>query len=75
LTYALVSGPGGPGGNCRHRISGASHDASFASNHTSEFFDVTSGNNGRCSSALCRARAGWDGPTGIGSPNGATLAP
>jgi len=59
----------------RYGISGASHDASFPYAHTSEFFDITSGNNGRCTSALCRARAGWDGPTGIGSPNGATLAP
>jgi subtilase family serine protease len=59
----------------RYGISGASHDASFAYGHTTEFFDITSGNNGRCSSALCRARAGWDGPTGIGSPNGAVLAP
>jgi subtilase family serine protease len=59
----------------RYGISGASHDASFAYSHTTEFFDITSGNNGRCTSALCRARAGWDGPTGIGSPNGATLAP
>jgi subtilase family serine protease len=33
--------------------------------------DVTSGSNGRCgSSALCTARAGWDGPTGLGTPNG-----
>lgn len=59
----------------RYGISGASHDASFAYNHTTEFFDITSGNNGRCTTALCRARAGWDGPTGIGSPNGAVLAP
>jgi subtilase family serine protease len=51
------------------------HDASFAYTHRTEFFDVTSGTNGRCTSALCRAAAGWDGPTGIGSPNGATLAP
>ncbi|HEU4730023.1 MAG TPA: S53 family peptidase [Kofleriaceae bacterium] len=59
----------------RYGISGASHDASFAYAHTSEFFDVTSGRNGRCTTALCRAAAGWDGPTGIGSPNGALLAP
>jgi subtilase family serine protease len=59
----------------RYGISGASHDASFSYNHTAEFFDITSGRNGSCTSALCRARAGWDGPTGIGSPNGATLAP
>ncbi|WP_206055798.1 hypothetical protein [Nocardioides sp. GY 10127] len=33
--------------------------------------DVTSGSNGTCSPAqLCTARAGWDGPTGLGTPNG-----
>lgn len=33
--------------------------------------DVTSGGNGSCSpSQLCTARGGWDGPTGLGSPNG-----
>jgi hypothetical protein len=41
------------------------------SNH-SLFFDVTSGTNGSCSpSILCTAGAGWDGPTGWGSPNAA----
>ncbi|HEX7844043.1 MAG TPA: S53 family peptidase [Kofleriaceae bacterium] len=59
----------------RYGISGASHDASFAYAHTTEFFDITSGSNGRCRTALCRAATGWDGPTGIGSPNGAVLAP
>jgi hypothetical protein len=59
----------------RYGISGTSHDASFAYAHTTEFFDVTSGSDGRCTSALCRAAAGWDGPTGIGTPNGAVLAP
>lgn len=34
------------------------------------FNDVTSGVNGSCGNALCRAGAGWDGPTGLGSPNG-----
>jgi subtilase family serine protease len=59
----------------RYGISGASHDASFAYAHTSEFFDITSGSNGSCHNALCRAGVGWDGPTGIGSPNGAVLVP
>ena len=36
-------------------------------------FDVTSGNNGTCSpTLLCTAAAGWDGPTGLGTPNGVT---
>jgi hypothetical protein len=33
--------------------------------------DVTTGSNGRCSTkVLCTAGAGWDGPTGVGTPNG-----
>jgi subtilase family serine protease len=35
--------------------------------------DVTSGSNGSCSvSELCTATTGWDGPTGLGTPNGIT---
>ncbi len=34
-------------------------------------FDVTSGSNGTCPTPQwCTARAGWDGPTGLGTPNG-----
>jgi subtilase family serine protease len=43
----------------------------------SAFNDVTSGNNdltGTCSSVLCKAGKGWDGPTGVGTPNGTNLA-
>jgi subtilase family serine protease len=33
--------------------------------------DVTSGSNGSCGgTALCTAGTGWDGPTGLGTPNG-----
>jgi subtilase family serine protease len=39
--------------------------------HTSNFFDVTTGNDGSCTPAyLCTAETGYDGPTGIGTPNG-----
>ena len=39
--------------------------------HASDFFDVTSGNDGSCSPAyLCTAETGYDGPTGIGTPDG-----
>ncbi len=39
--------------------------------HPSLLFDVTSGSNGHCSvKQLCTARTGWDGPTGLGTPNG-----
>ena len=38
-------------------------------------FDVTTGTNGPCPASrpyLCTARAGFDGPTGFGTPNGTT---
>ncbi|HVU91859.1 MAG TPA: hypothetical protein VHC23_06475 [Jatrophihabitans sp.] len=45
--------------------------ASFPYAHTGNLNDVTSGNNGSCSpSLLCTAASGWDGPTGLGTPNG-----
>jgi subtilase family serine protease len=41
--------------------------------HRSSLYDVTSGSNGSCgSSYLCTAIAGYDGPTGLGTPNGTT---
>ncbi|MFF3153083.1 putative Ig domain-containing protein [Streptomyces sp. NPDC057910] len=45
--------------------------ASYPYAHTSSLNDVTSGANGSCSPAyLCQAAAGYDGPTGLGTPNG-----
>ncbi|MBV2155353.1 S53 family peptidase [Kitasatospora sp. SUK 42] len=41
--------------------------------HTGALNDVTSGANGTCSpSYLCTAGPGYDGPTGLGTPNGLT---
>jgi hypothetical protein len=34
------------------------------------FADITAGQNGTCGTALCTARTGWDGPTGVGTPSG-----
>ncbi len=49
----------------------------YAYAHPGSYFDVTSGTNATsaCSfgSILCNSRAGWDGPTGIGTPNGKLL--
>jgi hypothetical protein len=37
----------------------------------SDFYDVLSGSNGKCASeTICEAVAGFDGPTGLGSPVG-----
>jgi subtilase family serine protease len=38
--------------------------------HASAMNDITSGSNGSCGAPLCKAGVGWDGPTGLGSPNG-----
>jgi subtilase family serine protease len=35
-------------------------------------FDVTTGLNGSCGSYLCEGVAGYDGPTGLGTPDGTT---
>jgi N-acetylneuraminic acid mutarotase len=37
-----------------------------------DLFDVTAGSNGTCADVLCTAGPGWDGPTGLGTPNGVT---
>jgi subtilase family serine protease len=51
--------------------------ASLAYSHTGSLFDVTSGSNGRCTHGkntagayLCTGVFGYDGPSGLGTPNG-----
>ncbi len=45
--------------------------ASSLYSHSSDLFDVTSGSNGSCGgSYLCTAQVGYDGPTGLGTPDG-----
>lgn len=49
----------------------AGYPASYTWSHASGLFDVTSGSNGSCSPSIwCHAGVGWDGPTGLGTPNG-----
>ncbi|MER5638054.1 S53 family peptidase [Kitasatospora sp. NPDC002227] len=51
--------------------SAGSYPASFPYAHTGSLNDVTTGSNGTCSpAALCTAEVGYDGPTGLGTPNG-----
>jgi len=58
--YALAGTPGA-----------SDTPASYPYAHTSNLFDVTTGNNGTCPTTVwCRAGTGWDGPTGLGTPNG-----
>jgi subtilase family serine protease len=47
------------------------NDASFAYSHTASLNDVTKGSNGSCGGLyFCTAKKGYDGPTGLGTPNG-----
>ena len=57
--YALAGTPGS-----------SDFPASYPYAHPGSLFDVTSGNNGSCGAPLCTAGTGWDGPTGLGTPNG-----
>jgi subtilase family serine protease len=46
-------------------------DNSYPYSHVTSLNDVTSGSNGSCTpKVLCTAGTGWDGPTGLGTPNG-----
>jgi subtilase family serine protease len=48
----------------------ATNNNSYLYAHTSSLNDVTTGSNGGCGPPLCVAGTGWDGPTGLGTPNG-----
>jgi N-acetylneuraminic acid mutarotase len=59
-TYALAGQP----------VAGTNPE-SYPYAATSSLYDVTSGSNGSCGgSYLCTAMPGYDGPTGLGTPNG-----
>ncbi len=54
-----------------YALAGGGYSNATPYSHTSSLFDVTSGSNGSCSPAqLCNGEVGWDGPTGLGTPNG-----
>jgi subtilase family serine protease len=47
------------------------YPSSYPYAHVSNLYDVTSGSNGTCTKAyLCHGEVGYDGPTGLGTPNG-----
>ena len=47
------------------------YPASYPYQHSDQLNDVTDGTNGSCGGqAVCTAGSGWDGPTGMGTPNG-----
>lgn len=48
----------------------AAYPASLPYAATGSLHDVTSGSDGACSTIMCKAGSGYDGPTGVGTPNG-----
>jgi subtilase family serine protease len=61
----FIAGVTGLAGNA------ATFTPGYAYAHTSSLHDVTKGSNGYCSkSYLCTAKRGYDGPTGLGTPDG-----
>jgi subtilase family serine protease len=57
--YALAGGVGSGQGNSLPY-----------QNPSTNLNDIVTGKNGRCGTYLCKAVPGYDGPTGLGTPNG-----
>jgi len=54
-----------------YALAGKGYSNSTPYTNTGALFDVTSGSNGSCpTTQWCTSRTGWDGPTGLGTPNG-----
>jgi len=48
----------------------AAYPASIPYGHATSLHDVTTGSNGSCTTTMCKGATGYDGPTGVGTPNG-----
>jgi subtilase family serine protease len=64
LIAGVVALAGGTGG-----VSNAG-SVPYQSFNAANSHDITTGSDGTCSTIMCRAGAGYDGPTGLGSPYG-----
>jgi subtilase family serine protease len=66
LSSPLIASVYALAGNASSTSSG-----SYPYGHASSLYDVTVGSNGTCSPTyLCTAESGYDGPSGLGTPNG-----
>jgi subtilase family serine protease len=66
LSAPLIAAVYGLAGNA----SSATYPASIPYAHQSSLHDVTGGSNGACGTIMCAGAVGYDGPTGVGTPNG-----
>ena len=54
-----------------YALAGGGYSNATPYQHPASLFDISTGSNGSCpTTQWCQARAGWDGPTGLGTPNG-----
>jgi subtilase family serine protease len=54
-----------------HTLTAGTYPASYAYKNAGDLYDVTTGANGTCAKAfLCNGEKGYDGPTGLGTPDG-----
>jgi hypothetical protein len=54
-----------------YALAGNNASPSYPYTHAASLFDITTGSNGTCAPTyLCTAGTGYDGPTGLGTPNG-----
>ncbi len=52
------------------------YPASYPYAHPGALFDITAGPDSGCGAPMCKAGPGWDGPTGLGTPDtAAAFAP
>ncbi len=66
LSAPLIAGVYALAGNSASAV----YPASIPYAHTGSLHDVTQGSNGSCGTVMCNAGPGYDGPTGLGTPNG-----
>jgi subtilase family serine protease len=54
-----------------YALAGGGYSNTTPYQHPANLNDITSGSNGSCpTTQWCNARSGWDGPSGLGTPNG-----
>jgi hypothetical protein len=72
LASPLIAGVYALAGNAASASADPSgYPASIPYAHVSSLHDITSGpSTGSCATTACRAAPGYDGPTGVGTPNG-----
>lgn len=70
LSAPLIAGVYALAGNAASFAYPASALYQHQKDSPASLHDVTSGSNGSCSTIICNARAGFDGPTGVGTPIG-----